>query len=103
MKNSTKVFHIIKEVSYVLIILFLLYILISERWPGITYVEYSFEGPFGTRSIDWCYVDFKVTFDNDVFKVHNLIQDKTGRKKVVMRNIIVLKRHPFKEVERRVE
>ena len=90
----------LKHITYIFIIILLLAIILEERWPGITYVEYSYQGPFNTRNVDWGFVDYRIVYDTDISKTAFLIQSKTGYKNVVIRNLKDLKRNPLTRINR---
>ena len=64
--------------------------ILQDRWPGITYIEYSYAGKHGVREIDWCYLDKKILFNTDVSEAVILIQDNTRQEKVVLHSWIIL-------------
>ena len=80
--------------TLILVICFQGYVILKDRWPGITYIEYSYAGKGGVREIDWCFVDKKIIFSTDIADTIYLIEDKTNQKQVVLHHWTVLFKKP---------
>jgi hypothetical protein len=61
-----------------------------DRWPGITYVEYSYVTKGNVREIDWGFINKKIIFDSDIAEVVILIEEKTRAERVVLHSWKVL-------------
>ena len=66
-----------------------------DRWPGITYVEYSYASKGKAREVDWCFINKKILFDTDVAEAVVLIEGKTKQERVVLHSWRIL----FKRVK----
>ena len=64
--------------------------ILKDRWPGITYIEYSYAGPNNTRMVDWCYLDKKIIFNTDIGETVILIEEKTKHRNVVLHSWTIL-------------
>lgn len=80
--------------ALILVICFQGYVILKDRWPGITYIEYSYAGKNGTREIDWCFVDKKIIFNTDIANTIHQIEDGSKQKSVVLRSWTVLYKKP---------
>jgi hypothetical protein len=76
--------------ALILVICFQGYVILKDRWPGITYIEYSYAGRHCLREVDWCFIDKKIVFDTDVAEAVMLIEDKTQHEAVVIRSWKIL-------------
>jgi hypothetical protein len=65
-------------------------VILMDRWPGITYVEYSYLARNGTREIDWGFINKKIIFDSDIAEAVIVIEEKTKAERIVLHSWKVL-------------
>jgi hypothetical protein len=65
-------------------------VILMDRWPGITYVEYSHVKKGNVREMEWCFINKKIIFDRDISDAVILIEDKTKAERVVLHSWKIL-------------